>query len=178
MAKTKKIKRFRPRKEADAVEADFDETFAHVRQDVKRLREKFVREYIKDFNGSEAMRRMGYKHSAVHVHASKFLRHPYTQWFLRKLMDEMDEKSIVNRNIVLLGLVREANERGPDSTHSARVSAFKTIARCLGMEVHKVDGKIAIEGGGVLAVPLVGSVEDWEKLSTAAQAKLKEAVRK
>lgn len=143
----------------------------------KLLRDKFVREYIKDFNGANAMRRLGYKHSAVSVHASKFLAHPYTQWRLRKMMEELDEKSIITRNLVLMGLVREANYHGVESTHSARVSALKSMARILGMEVIKVDGDMKIKGG-LLAVPLVKSVKDWETLSRQAQSELKREVRK
>lgn len=171
--------KLRPRAEGDGLPdaKDFDQDFSHIRNDRKMLREKFVREYIKDFNGTEAMRRLGYRHSAVNVHAAKFLRDPYTQWFLRQLLDKLDEKAIVNRNMVLSGLLKEANARGYDDSHSARVSAWRTLGRILGMEITKVEGNLNVNGG-VMAVPFTGSLEDWEKQTQAAQAKLKEDVRK
>lgn len=168
-------KRFQAPPERDESK-DFDTTFAKLPEKSKRLREVFAREYIKDFNATATMRRMGYKHSAIHVHGHKLLTHPYTQWFLGQLMDKLDEKCIINRNMVLLGLLKQANLDGVDASHAARVSAWRALGKTLGMEVTKVEGNVTMNGG-VMAVPIAGSVEDWEKMSQAAQAKLKEAVR-
>lgn len=156
---------------------DFDEKFSHMSDKMKFRRQQFCREYIKDFNAGAAVQRMGYLWGAGAPQKGwAYLQEPYTQHFLAKLMREIDEKSIIDRNTVILGLLREANTYGEEASHSARISAFRSLAKILGMEITKVEGSMNVDGG-VMAVPFSGSLEEWEANCKSAQANLKKKAR-
>lgn len=155
----------------------FDSAFQEIPRAKKLRREQFVREYIKDFNGSEAMRRMGSLSKTPWVQASEWLKEAYTQWFLAKMVSELDEQAIITRNEVLFGLKKEANSHGIDGSAAARISAWRAIAKILGIEITKVEGNVNL-GGGVMLMPMSGTPEQWEKAASEAQKKLKADVRK
>lgn len=152
------------------------EDFANLRDDYKRNREEFCREYIKDFNGSQAMLRMGSKSQTPWVRASEWLKQPYTQWYLGKLLQKLDDKAIVTRAEILLGLKREAHHFGLDGSAAARIAAWRTIAKILGLEITKVEGSMTLQGG-VMTIPLSGSPDEWEQAAAKAQEMLKQKVR-
>lgn len=156
---------------------DFDEKFAHINEQSKYLRQRFCREYIKDFNAGSAVLRMGYNWSTGAAQKGwAYLQEPYTQHFLAKLMREVDEKCIVDRNTVILGLLREANTYGEEASHSARISAFRSLAKILGMEITKIEGSMNVDGG-VMAVPFTGNLDEWEASCKLEQAKLKKRAK-
>lgn len=172
-----KRKAVKPPPPIDPGEAEFDEAFSHLQPRVKARRDQFVREYIKDFNGANAMRRMGSVSQTPWVRASEWLSEPYTQWKLAQMLETLDDKAIVTRNEVLAGLKKEAHHFGLDGSAAARISAWRSLAKILGIEVTKVEGNISL-GGGVMLLPASGSPEEWEKAAAKAQAELKESVRK
>jgi len=155
---------------------EIDDDFLNVREDVKRRREAFVREYIKDFNGSQAMRRLGSMSKTPWVHASEWLNEPYTQWYLAKMIADMDDDAIVSRNEVLMGLKKEANYYGLDGGAAARIGAWRAMAKILGIEVTKVEGNVNL-GGGVMLLPMPATPKQWEQAAAEQQAKLKKDVR-
>ncbi len=139
-------------------------------------RQAFCREYIKDFNGSHAIMRMGYKSKTPWVTASEWLREEYTQYYLGILMAKLDDAAIVSRQEILLGLKREAHHYGLDGSSAARISAFRAMAKILGFEITKLEGNMTM-AGGVMLLPLSGSPEEWEKAAETAQEELKKKVR-
>lgn len=179
--KRRPIVKVRKRPEIVKDEEDNFVNFDHLQTRTKLLRKKFVNEYLKDFNASRALLRMGYKYDlkVANAYAGKWMGEAYTQYLIAEAMEKMDEQAIVDRKEVLLGLKREAH--APDvpfsSNASTRISALRSLAKILGMEIVKADVNMTI-GGGVMAIPLSGSPEEWEKATQLAQAKLKEAVRK
>lgn len=151
----------------------FDDRFANISERSKLIRRKFIGEYIKDYNATAAVGRMGYKWESGQAQLGwKLLHEPYTQYYLARMIKEMDEKAIVGRNDVLHGLLKEANENGLDASHAARISAWRALAKALGMEITKVEVSGNV-GGGVMAVPMATSPEEWERNCAEAQAKLK-----
>lgn len=150
--------------------------WSHLRQNYKGKRELFCHEYIKDFNGSQALQRMGYVRKAPWVTASEWLGEPYTQWYLGTLIAKLDERAIVTKNQILMGLWKEANYHGLDGGAASRVAAFRALAKILGIEVTKVEGSLTLQGG-VMTIPLSGTPEEWEKAAEVAQATLKKNVR-
>jgi hypothetical protein len=153
------------------------EDWSHLQTRYKKRREQFVHEYIKDFNGSQALQRMGYVMTQPWVKASIFLSEPYTQWYLGSMMAKLQEHAIVTKNEVLLGLKKEAHYHGMDGSAAARIAAWRTLAKILGIEVDKVEGTVTLQGG-VMLLPHSGTPEEWEKAASAAQEKLKQDVRK
>ena len=141
---------------------------------------RFVYEYVKDFNGKQAVLRLGWNATSntASVQAAKWLNEPYVQYYLQEFIRKADEKAIIERNEVLFGLKREANNFTPyDGSSASRVAALSSLAKILGMQITKVEGTMT-HRGGVIPIPVVGSLDDWEKQSKKAQAKLKTEVRK
>lgn len=150
----------------------------------KAMADEFVLQYLRDFNARQAYIR-------THEHFNPFdeitdntaatkgyamLRWPYVARKLRDQMDAAEEKNIVTRNEILFGLKREANYQGPGASHAARIGGWATLAKIMGMETKKVEATLAMKGG-VMVVPAVEGVDEWEKRAAAAQAALKEAVK-
>lgn len=169
--------RNRPQIEEDE-SADFVD-FSHLQERTKLLRRKFAGEYIKDFNATAAVLRMGYKYTrrVAQTKGSQWMDDAYTHVCIAELTAKMDEKAIVSRQEVMLGLKKEAHAANSlFASSSSRISALRSLAKILGMEITKVEGSMTL-AGGVMAVPMVGSLEDWEKASKLAQAELKKKVR-
>jgi hypothetical protein len=177
----KKFHRPPPTVDLDAKEAaEFaNQDFSHLQLSMRARRDRFIQEYIKDFNGSAAIRRMGYLSKSPGTRAYEWLNEPYTQWKLGQVLAKLDEKAIVTRTEILMGLKREANaDDVPFSSNaSTRISALRALAKILGMEITKVEGNMTLNGG-VMAVPFAGSLDEWEAQSKKSQSKLKTDVRK
>jgi hypothetical protein len=177
----KKIRFRKPPPIVDPEDAEDDELVDFSKmQPRKQLRlQRFCQEYIKDFNAAASVQRMGYPYDRLIAAAkgTQFLAEPYSQYYLGELMQKCEEAAIVTKNEILFGLKRESNYYGIDGSAPARISALRSLAKILGLEITKVQGNIEI-GGGVMALPFTGSLEQWEEACKSAQAKLKEDVRK
>lgn len=153
-----------------------------VRQ--QAMADEFVTQYLRDFNAR-------YAYIRTHEHFNPFeeiadstaaaggysmLRWPYVARKLKDAMEAAEEKGIITRNEILFGLKRESNYMGPGSSHAARISGWGTLAKIMGMETKKLEATLAMKGG-IMVVPAVDDVDDWEKRASKAQAALKEAVK-
>lgn len=92
-----------------------------------------------------------------------------------------DEHEILTRDRILAGLFIEASDRYGPTTASARVTAWSKLAQLTGLEAAaKRSDDLADElaaPGGVLMVPFVSSIEQWEQAAMTQQARLKADVR-
>ena len=147
--------------------------FSHVKPQTAAIRRLFVSEYIKDFNGTAAMGRLGFNYRQPAIVAHQWLREPYTQYLLGQLIEKAESDNLVTRNEVLVGLKREANSFGLDSSGASRVSALGKLAKILGLEINRseVDVRIA---GGIMLIPLAESPDAWERNAEQAQLALKQ----
>jgi len=159
---------------ADSAEPVATYDFAYVHPQTKAVRQLFVAEYVKDFNGVAALARLGLNYSAPGVVASRWLKEPFTQYLLARYVDEIDEDALINRKRVIAGLNREANSYGLDSSGASRVSAYGKLAKILGMEIDRSEVKVAV-AGGIMLVPMGTSIDEWERNASRAQAELKQA---
>ncbi len=160
-------------------DTDFDTDFSGMQERTKLRLRAFAQEYIKDFNATASILRMGFRYTrkTAQVRGSQFMDEAYTHHCIAELTAKMDEKAIVSRQEVLLGLKKEAHASNSlFASSSTRISAFRSLAKILGMEITKVEGNMTL-AGGVMAIPFAGSLEEWEKASKEAQEKLKLAVR-
>lgn len=137
--------------------------------------EEFARQFLVDFSQTRTAVRMGYsKDSAANIGNALFW-HPYTQSYLVKLIREVEEHTIVCRNEVLAGLLREAHNFNIDANSSSRIKAWSEIGKILGMYIQRVE--LSANSSGVMEVPMVTDTTQWESLAQASQGKLLEAVR-
>lgn len=147
--------------------------------------DEFVLQYLIDFNATHAFIRtkaelepydevdLNYAMNAGY----QMTRWPYVAQKIHQAMQDAEEANIVSRNEIMFGLKREAHYHGVGASHAARVGSWGKLATILGMDQKKVERGLALRGG-VMIVPDISSVEDWERRSTEAQAQLKADVRK
>lgn len=142
----------------------------------KELRDKFVDEYLLDFSQTAAAIRIGFGAGFAQTYAEKFMAEPYVRKRIMDLQTAMagDEKTEadLDRRRIRAALMREAHYRGPGSSHAARVSALAKLAAIRDMDSPtrlKID---AGNRGGVMMVPAIASIEEWEQAAQASQGAL------
>lgn len=153
-------------------------TLENLTPAMKAKRDRFITEFVKDFNGPMAYVRAGGPYTSAVKMSGEFLREPYVAQRIWEVIDSLEEAEIINRKHVLAGLVREANFTGIGASHGARVSAYAHLAKILGMEQTNINLKGDIKfRGGVMLVPAPDPMA-WEQAAAEAQKQLKEDVRK
>jgi hypothetical protein len=148
----------------------------------RALRDLFVKEYLVDYDALAAAIRCGYPHTFAKEYSIRFMQCPYVLREIRaKQVSEEDQESPeAMKKIIMAGLMREANYRGPGSSQAARVAAFAKLASIHGMdapirsktELTGADGQPLNAGGGLFVVPGLMSVEEWEAKAAAQQEEL------
>jgi hypothetical protein len=164
---------------------------------MKHRRDVFIREYLRDFNGAQAWLRMKaevdpqdahktYTPAQAAEHAYQLKNEPYVAKRIAELVDSLEVANMLSQQRVLAMLIRDAELQGIGAKHAARVSAQKVLVDVLGMSTQAKAAAARAEPGpgqggprgGVMVVPGVAAVDDWEASAAPAQAKLKEDVRK
>jgi hypothetical protein len=138
--------------------------------------ERFVTEYLHDFDETLAMVRMGVHFTEAIMAGRALFLDPMTQRLLVKRIGEKAADEIASKQAVIAGLLREANDRGRNTKPTDRINAWKALGRLLGMEVQKVETKDV--GTGVMIVPEMRAGPLWEKKAKQAQRKLKREASK
>lgn len=100
----------------------------------RTLRQRFVEEYLADYDPVAAAIRLGYQEAFAQQYAKQFLGEPYT---LRLIKEKEAEFGILteedqHRRKIVAGLYREAYNRF--NTGSARVAALTQLAKIVGIE--------------------------------------------
>ena len=143
----------------------------------KELRDRFVSEYILDFDAYAAAMRIGFGPSFAPTYAEKFLAEPYVQKRLVEFQTAMDAdpkaEAELDRRRIRAALLREAHYRGPGSSHAARVSALAKLAQIRDMDA-PIKSQVHLLGG-VMEVPGIANTESWEEAAVTSQMALKKA---
>ena len=100
----------------------------------KALRQRFVAEYLADYDSVGAAIRLGYQEAFAQQYAKQFLTEPYT---LKLIKEKEAEFGILtaedqHRKKIVAGLYREAHSRF--NSGSARVAALTQLAKIIGIE--------------------------------------------
>lgn len=151
-------------------------TAENLRDDAKAFRDRFVTEYLYDFNATHAYIRAGGTARRASKAAYEIRHEAYVSQQIQQAIDNMKVGNIVNQQRALAWAVREANHYGPDASHGARVSMVKTLMQHTGLSMGDKEAVTAARGG-VMVVPATDTVDGWEARAAAAQAALKEQVR-
>lgn len=148
--------------------------------------DRFVLQYLRDFNATKAFTRTlveeGREYEDIDENWAmnggyQMTRWPYVAQKVREAIETAEERNIVTRSEVLHGLKREAYYSGTGASHGARVGAWGSLAKILGMETKKIEQTLAMKGG-IMVVPMTEDLQSWEERAQAAQKALKEEVRK
>lgn len=100
----------------------------------KALRQRFVAEYLADYDAFGAAIRLGYQEAFAQQYAKQFLTEPYTLKLIKEreaefgILTEEDQ----HRKKIVAGLYREAHSRF--NSGSARVAALTQLAKIIGIE--------------------------------------------
>ena len=100
----------------------------------KALRQRFVAEYLADYDAIGAAIRLGYQEAFAQQYAKQFLTEPYTLKLVKEkeaefgILTEEDQ----HRKKIVAGLYREAHSRF--NSGSARVAALTQLAKIIGIE--------------------------------------------
>ena len=100
----------------------------------KALRQRFVAEYLADYDAFGAAIRLGYQEAFAQQYAKQFLTEPYTRKLIKEkeaefgILTEEDQ----HRKKIVAGLYREAHSRF--NSGSARVAALTQLAKIIGIE--------------------------------------------
>jgi hypothetical protein len=99
----------------------------------KALRDKFVTEYLNDYDAYGAAIRIGYFKGLALTYATEFMEDPHVR---REITRREQEKATnpeaelqMTQRQVKAWLHREANYRGPGASHSARVQSLNSLAK-------------------------------------------------
>jgi phage terminase small subunit len=116
-----------------------------------QLREDFVREYLVDYNYTNAALRIGFHGGVARLYGKEFANDPYVQRRISEATsvqyDEPEAVKELQKQRVLNSLMKEANYNGPGASHAARVSALSKLAQIHGMESPtKTEAKITHDG--------------------------------
>lgn len=136
----------------------------------KRMMDRFVQEYLRDYDAVAACLRMGYNKTAAEGFASQFMESPHVQRGIKDGEDaekEDDDDHEAKKRKIIAGLNREANYFGPGSSQGARVAALAQLAKINGLESSKVEHS---HKGGVMLVPSTATnVDTWEAMAMPNQ---------
>lgn len=100
----------------------------------KRVRDRFVEEYLQDYDPVAAAIRIGYGLSFAQHYAQVFMQETYTLQLIQAKEAEacISKDEDKHRAKIVAGLYREAGNMG--SSGSARVAALAQLARIIGIE--------------------------------------------
>ncbi len=142
-------------------------------QEEKVLRNKFVDEYLVDFNELRAALRCGFNIRWAEEYAHRFMQEPYVLCRINERREELDylDKRVASplKKHLFNLMLTEAKVQG--GTQAARVSAIGRLMSVMGMDA-PVQSEVTHKGGVMLVPAPPKSLDDWEKEAMDSQQKL------
>ena len=102
-------------------------------QKLTNKQKKFCREYVKDFNGTQAAIRAGYSEHTATEQASRLLINVKVGAFLAKLQAKIDEESEITVENIRKRLWEEANAVDENATQAGNIRALELLGKHVGM---------------------------------------------
>jgi hypothetical protein len=146
----------------------------------KALRDKFCEEYIKDENEYKACSRVGFAAAFVPEMAKLFMRESYVTKKIRAMQEEQlhgpEKDAKQTARDIAISVYKEVAlnkfEKG-----AARVAAASGLVNLHGIAAPTKSQVDVNHRGGVLMVPAIASLNDWESIAMATQRGLVSDVR-
>ena len=105
--------------------------------------QRFVEEYLIDLNATQAAIRAGYSEKTAKEIGSENLTKPNIAKAIAEAQEKLSNKAQVTVEMVVQGLLKEAQDYAEGSTQSARVSAWAHLGKHLGMFKDKIEHDIS-----------------------------------
>jgi hypothetical protein len=139
----------------------------------KALRDVFVNEYLVDYDIIKAAQRCGFQHSFAKDYGIKFWNESYVQKRIELVKhSRVDEKQMEEFDRATVRAVLRKEMQNQFNSGAARVAAAAKMASILGMDKPVETPAEGEHRGGVLMVPAIANMNDWEAVAQASQAKL------
>lgn len=100
--------------------------------------QRFVEEYLIDLNATQSAIRAGYSEKTAYSVGHENLKKPEIQKAIQEAQEILSNKTQLTVDMVVNGLLKEAQDYAEGSTQSARVSAWAHLGKHLGMFTEKV----------------------------------------
>ena len=101
--------------------------------------QRFVEEYLIDLNATQATIRAGYSEKTAKEIGSENLTKPNIAKAIQEAQESLSNKTQLTVDMVVNGLLKEAQDYTEGSTQSARVSAWAHLGKHLGMFKDKIE---------------------------------------
>ena len=105
--------------------------------------QRFVEEYLIDLNATQAAIRAGYSEKTAKEIGSENLTKPNIAKAIQEAQESLSNKTQLTVDMVVNGLLKEAQDYAEGSTQSARVSAWAHLGKHLGMFKDKLEHDIS-----------------------------------
>lgn len=137
----------------------------------RAMRERFVEEYLKDEDAILAASRCGFQFGFAKEIGIKFLGEAYVQKRLQERREKPPEDAAAEEERLRLKVLRRLESEASDmrNSSSSRVAALAKLAVILGMDAPTKSQQTITHQGGVMMVPQIADLGQWEKTATKAQ---------
>ncbi len=98
---------------------------------------KFINAYLISGNASRAAIEAGYSPKCARAIGQENLTKPNISQEINRRLKQIEEQFSINRDKVIRGLLKEAQNEDEGSTHSARVRAWECLGKTLGLFMDK-----------------------------------------
>lgn len=142
---------------------------------MKDRRDRFIDALLRGDTKREAAMYAGVPARSASKEASTMWREPYVQQRLRELREALNEDELLTRKELVLNVKQIAFD--DKELGGVRVGASALLARVMGFEAAKKLDVDLNHRGGIMLVPVMGSVADWEQAAAESQKRLKDEVR-
>ena len=105
--------------------------------------QRFVEEYLIDLNATQAAIRSGYSEKTAAVIGAENLIKPNIAKAIQEAQESLSNKTQLTVDMVVNGLLKEAQDYAEGSTQSARVSAWAHLGKHLGMFKDKIEHDVS-----------------------------------
>jgi len=93
-------------------------------QDLTTKQQRFIEEYVIDFNATKAAINAGYSEKTARSIGCELLTNPNIRSAIKQQLERLSADSYVSREVILTGLLKEAMGTGESSTPASRVNAW------------------------------------------------------
>lgn len=145
-------------------------------------RDLFVAEFLRDRDAYAAALRCGFSKAFATTYARQFMAEPYVRrriaehtTHIPKTVSERKEFEETLKQQVLEQLIKDAHYKGPGASHAARVSANAKLAAILGLDAPIKTQTDITNRGGVMIVPGIMDIDEWERQAMKQQEDLSRA---
>ncbi len=102
-------------------------------QDLTTKQQRFIEEYVIDFNATKAAINAGYSEKTARSIGCELLTNPNIRSAIKQQLERLSADSYVSREVILTGLLKEAMGTGENSTPASRVNAWSQLGKLSGL---------------------------------------------